>query len=462
MNNLILMTDSYKPSHYLQYPEGIEYINGYAESRGGRWNRTVFFGLQMLLKEYFCKPITKEDIQEAREVWSVHGLPFNEEGWQYILDKHNGYLPLEISAVAEGTILPTENVLVQVTNTDPNCWWLPTYMETALLRAIWYPTTVATNSYICKQHILEALEKSGTPEQILFKLHDFGARGTSSPETAGIGGCAHLVNFLGSDTIEGILYARKYYNEPMAGFSIPAAEHSTITAWGGPEKEIDAFQNMIDKFGGKYPLFAVVSDSYDIYNAVYNLWGKELKKQVLNCGSTLVVRPDSGNPIAVVCSVINSLMQRFGYVINDKGYKVLPDQVRVIQGDGVNGQSIKDILFEMQNQKLSADNIAFGMGGALLQHFDRDTLKFAMKSSAIKRNGVWCDVFKDPITDPNKKSKKGILSLIKAETEVGTEYQTVRRDSLKEGTKDLLVPVFKNGVLLVDQSFSEIRERAQG
>ena len=452
--NIIILTDSYKTSHWLQYPPNTQYVNSYIESRGGRWNRTLFFGLQMFIKEYLCKPITQENIDEAEEIWTTHGVPFNKEGWDYILKEHNGYLPLYIEAVPEGTVLPTNNVLVQVVNTDPKCFWLTSYIETALLRAVWYPTTVATNSYMCKKHILDALEKSGNPETILFRLHDFGSRGTSSHETAGIGGCSHLVNFMGTDTIDGVIYARKYYGEKMAGFSIPAAEHSTITSWNNEKK---AYKNMIEQFGGKYPLFAVVSDSYNIYHAIDEIWGNELKDDVISCGSTLVVRPDSGNPVAVVCRVITGLMEKFGYTINEKGYRVLPDNIRVIQGDGINEQSLKDILFEMLNQKLSADNISFGMGGALLQHFDRDTFKFAMKCSAIYRDNHWQDVFKNPITDPNKKSKKGRLALIR----VDEAWNTVRKEDIAENSyfQNQLIPVFENGKLLKDWSFEEIRKR---
>lgn len=452
--NKILMTDSYKGSHYLQYPQGTEYVNSYIESRGGRWNRTLFFGLQIFLQEYLSKPISLKDIHAAKHFWEQHGLPFNLAGWTYILSEHKGYLPVRIEALPEGTVLPTGNVLVQVRNTDPKCYWLTSYLETALLRAVWYPTTVATNSYMCKQHIKDALVKSGDPEQLLFKLHDFGARGTSSAESAGIGGCAHLVNFMGSDTVEGVICARQYYGEEMAGFSIPAAEHSTITAWGGKDGEIEAFRNMLTQFGGKYPLIAVVSDSYDIYNAVSNIWGGILEKEVTGSGSTLIVRPDSGNPVAVVCAVIQRLMDKFGCTTNEKGYRVLPPYIRVIQGDGVDERAIKDILFEMMNQGLSADNVAFGMGGALLQHFDRDTFKFAMKCSAIRVNGTWRDVYKDPVTDPGKRSKRGRLSLTCKDGRWNTTSEVVPPE------ENQLRVVFENGKVLNPTTLAEVRDRS--
>lgn len=159
--------------------------------------------------EYLAKPITKEDINEADSFLRMHGLPFNREGWRYILAEYGGYLPLEIEAVSEGSVIPSSNVLVQVITTDPKCYWLPTYIETMLLRAVWYPSTVASISYYARKLIEKYLiETSGSADQLDFKLHDFGARGVSSFESAALGGMAHLVNFKGRDTIPGILAAR--------------------------------------------------------------------------------------------------------------------------------------------------------------------------------------------------------------------------------------------------------------
>jgi nicotinamide phosphoribosyltransferase len=296
--NIILNTDSYKFSQYLQYPPGTTSVYSYIESRGGEWGATVFFGLQAFLKEYMCHPITQDDINVAEEIVTAHGEPFNRAGWQYILDEHGGHLPVEIRAVPEGTIVPVKNVLVTVENTDPECYWLTSYLETALLRAIWYPTTVATNSYEAKKIILRHLEKSGDPTTIHFKLHDFGARGVSSFESSGLGGAAHLINFLGTDTISGILAVRQYYNHSMAGFSIPAMEHSTVTSWGR-DREVDSYRNMVKTYGKPGAIIACVSDSYNIYDAC-RLWGTELRNDVISSGATVVIRPDSGEPSRVV------------------------------------------------------------------------------------------------------------------------------------------------------------------
>lgn len=466
--NIILNTDSYKFSHWRQYPPGTEYVYSYIESRGGEFDRHVFFGLQMFLMEYLCQPITQEDIDEAQEYVDAHIGPgiFNREGWEYILKEHDGYLPLEMRAVEEGTVLPNHNVLVTLKNTDPKCFWLPGHMETAVMRAVWDATTVCTISYTCKTDINEALIKScdDPAAELPFKLHDFGARGVSSLESAGIGGCAHLVNFMGTDTVEALRYARKYYGEKMAGFSVPAAEHSTITSWvdGGREDlkaarlegEIASYRNMLRQFGKPNAIVAVVSDSYDIYNAVENIWGGVLKDEVIAMGGRLVVRPDSGDPATVVLRCVELLGKTFGYTVNKKGFKVLHPSVRVLQGDGINVHSIPGILKVLLDAEWSAENIGFGMGGGLLQLLNRDTMKFAMKCSAIQVNGVWHDVYKDPATDYGKYSKRGQLALI---TEDGV-YQTVPREG--NTWRDALGLVYRDGKLMRTTTLAEVRERA--
>ena len=454
-NNLILNTDSYKASHFLQYPPGTEFVSSYIESRGGRYPETVFFGLQAFLKEYLTKPFTRADIDEAEAVFTAHGEPFNREGWEYILSQYGGYIPISISAVPEGSVIPVQNVMAQVVNTDPRVPWLTSYMETAILRAIWYPTTVATTSWQIRKVIGRYLEETAdSTEGLDFKLHDFGSRGASSSETAAIGGLAHLVNFQGTDTVAALVAARRWYGADMAGFSIPAAEHSTITSWG-PDGEEKAYQNMLDQFAGEGRLLAVVSDSYDLWNAIDNIWGGSLKDQVINNGGTLVIRPDSGDPVAVVTEAIDRLMGRFGYRENGKGYKVLPDYIRVIQGDGINPDSISEILTAMKAQGQSADNIAFGMGAAMLQKVNRDTQRFAMKASAIRINGQWSDVFKDPVTDPGKRSKAGRLALIQKDD----DWRTVRSEEASEGA-DQLEEVFRNGQLIREWSLDQVRSLA--
>jgi nicotinamide phosphoribosyltransferase len=455
-SNLLLRTDSYKASHWLQYPPGARKVHSYIESRGGEFPATVFFGLQAYLKEYLSRKVTREDVEEAAAVYAVHGEPFNRDGWMRLIERYDGRLPVEIKAVAEGTVVPTSNVLVTIENTDPEFYWLPSYLETELLRAVWYPTTVATLSATAKTTIHKYLNATSddVDGQIGFKLHDFGARGVSSLESAALGGMAHLVNFMGTDTVIALLAAKRYYNCEMAGFSIPAAEHSTITSWGR-DNEAAAYRNMLAQFAKPGSLVAVVSDSYDIFNACENIWGGELKQAVIDSGATVVIRPDSGDPATVVLQVAQILAKKFGTTTNSKGFRVL-NNVRIIQGDGVNLQSLRTCLSNLYHNGFSADNIAFGMGGGLLQQVNRDTLKFAMKCSAMLVGDEWRDVYKQPVGDVSKASKKGHLGLV----EVNGKLTTVTRKADAKLEGDQLVTVFKDGEIFANQTFDGIRANA--
>jgi len=451
------MTDGYKLSHAVQYPKGTENVYSYFESRiGAKFDNTVFFGLQALLKEYLeGEVVTIEKLEQAKKLSDAYVGPgiFNYDGWKYIIDNHGGKLPLRIKAVPEGLSVPVNNVLMTVEATDPKCFWLVNYVETLLVRT-WYTSVVCTLSRENKKNILRYLEETGDPAGIGFKLHDFGARGVSTSEQAAFGGGAHLVNFLGTDTMEALIFAQDYYGaEGTVGFSIPASEHSTITSWGRAG-EVDAFRNMLRQ----YPtgLVACVSDSWDIINACENLWGDELKQEVLARDGVLVVRPDSGDPVEIVPQVIKSLGGAFGFTTNKKGYLVLNDKVRVIQGDGVTFETIPKILEAMKEQKLSADNIAFGSGGGLLMHVNRDTNRYAFKCSEVVVNGKPRDVFKNPVTDSSKASKKGRLALVKDENGL----QTIAEKDLGE-KENILQTVFEDGKILKEYTFEEIRENAK-
>jgi len=459
MFNIVLGSDSYKFSHDVQYPPHVTRVHSYLESRGGSYPATLFAGLQPLLKKYFVGPVvTKEKIEEARDIIGAHfgnTKTFNEEMWNHILNTWGGHLPLTIKAVPEGSLIPTRNILVSVVNNDDKCRALTNFIETKLMH-VWYPITVATRSYFLKKLILAALEETGDPSLIDFKLHDFGYRGVSSEESAAFGGAGHLVNFKGTDTMAAVLLCREYYNEPMAGFSIPASEHSTITSWG-LENEFQAFYNMLKQ----YPtgLVACVSDSRDIFKACRDGWGGLLREMVLSRDGTLVVRPDSGDPLVVLPAVMEILGNAFGTSINSKGYKVLNPHIRVIQGDGVTAESLPGMLDILKKNHWSIDNIAFGSGGGLLQIMNRDTLSMAFKCSAVfdKIRNEWVDVYKDPITDPHKLSKRGRMVLSKNGHYFSTERWTEEREA-----NDFMRTVFKNGELLIDDSLATIRQRAWG
>lgn len=451
--NSQLLTDSYKVSHWKQYPPKTKRVYSYLESRGGVFPETVFFGLLPKLR-FLAEDLLWNSVERhAERIWAKHfgsDKIYNKEGWHKIMSL--GYLPISIKAVPEGTVVPTGNVLMTIENTDDEFPWLTNWLETLLLQ-VWYPITVATQSREIKKLILTYLKLNGDPAGIPFKLHDFGFRGVSSLESAAVGGSAHLTSFSGTDTAIALDHVWYYYKgDECEGFSIPAAEHSTITAWGGPEHEVEACGNMLDQFPDGY--VAVVSDSYDIDKACKHIWGELLRDRVLRRTGTVVVRPDSGYPPDIVLRCLEELGAAFGSSVNGKGFRVLDPHVRLIQGDGVDYDMIRNVLNEMHKQKWSADNVAFGMGGALLQKLNRDTQKMAIKCSAINIDGEWRDVSKNPVTDSGKKSKAGRLKLVKD----GFDYKTVR---LEEPGDDVMVEVFRDGRVLVEPTFAEVRERAK-
>uniref|UniRef100_A0A4W3HUR2 Nicotinamide phosphoribosyltransferase n=1 Tax=Callorhinchus milii TaxID=7868 RepID=A0A4W3HUR2_CALMI len=447
-------------THFKQYPPNTTKLYSYFECRNRKdeFKETVFFGLQYILKKYLSGPVvTEEKIQQAKQIYELHlKLPIFEEGWRYILKKHNGHLPIQIKAVPEGSIIPRGNVLFTVENTDPKCFWLTSYIETILVQ-IWYPITVATISRKFKKTLASYLmSTSGSLEGLEFKLHDFGYRGVSSQESAALGGAAHLINFHSTDTVAGLIMAKEYYSCPMAGFSIPAAEHSTIISWGR-DGEKKAFENLLDQFPTT-PI-SIVSDSYDVFHACKQIWGHDLKHQVQQRtkDTMLVIRPDSGDPAKTVIQILRILEEVFGSTVNCKFYKLLPSYIRLIQGDGIDLHSVGEILKKLKDEMWSTENVSFGCGGALLQKLNRDTLNCSFKCSYIEQDGKGLDVYKQPVTDPSKNSKKGQLSLRRNSD---GNIETIESGQ-GQPEEDLLVTVFKDGKILKEYTFEEVRENAK-
>ena len=380
---------------------------------------------------------------------------FNREGWEYILDEHDGYLPIEIKAVAEGTPVDVSNVLMTVENTDEKSYWLPNYLESLLLQ-VWYPSTVATLSAEVRKLANFYLEVTGSLKDNLdFMLHDFGYRGATSTESSMLCGSAHLLSFSGTDTIPALTIPENYYSDSnLYGFSVQATEHSVMTSLG-PEGEIDQILNVIDK--AKEGILSIVIDSYNYRNFLTEAGrsGGELNEAILNfldCETNKIVfRPDSGEPVSTTIDCLNLLSDGFGSHLTDKGYKVFDLNIGLLWGDGLNYQKIRDILFAMKSSGWAAQNIIFGMGGGLHSSVTRDTQRNAFKCSAQLRDGQWHDIFKNPL-DSSKKSKTGRFKLIKD----GKSFKTV---SIDDEGEDCLQTVFKDGKLIVDDTFGDIKSR---
>lgn len=484
-NNIMLMTDSYKSTHYNFYPKNTTKIYSYLEARGGDLPEAVFFGLQYYLKKYLSGvQVTPEKIDEAEKFWNSHfGFNrFNREGWEHILKQHNGVLPLRIKAVPEGTVVPIKNVMMTIENTDPKCFWLTNYIETLLMK-LWGPITIASNSRRLKKLISKYYDKTtDLPEDVKaiassYSMHDFGYRGVSSEESARILGAAHLINFRGTDTAGAIQLLQDYYEGGEAGAignSVDATEHSVMCSFG-KDDELGAIRNAIDAAcepdGTPVAIASIVSDTYDIYQACDKYYGQELRELILSRQTKngdpakIVVRPDSGDPIDVLLGdetstdplvregVLSILYRHFPGGVNEKGYKVLDPHIGVLQGDGIDYEMTRRILKAMEINGFAASNMVFGSGGGLLQKFNRDSMKFAIKASYAEVDGEHRDLIKTPVTSPGKKSKSGRLKLINYSESV----MTVQNSDTEHG--DIMQEVFVDGKIIKEYSLQEIRDR---
>lgn len=466
--NLLTCTDVYKFGHLYQYPKGTTKVFSYLQARSDKMSKdTVFFGLQYFIKEYLMQPITTENVDEFVELVEMILGPGMVKRENYDKLVALGYMPLELKAVPEGTKLPIKNVLMTVVNTHPDFYWLVGFTESLLLK-LWNTCTVGVNSAELRNDCLEAAKRTcDDMNHLPFQIHDFGYRGCSSEETAALSGAAHLLSFLGTDTVPAVRMIRNVYGinkgEPI-GLSVPATEHSVMCAFG-KEGELDAFKNMLTT----YPkgIVSIVSDTYNLWNVLENFTG-DLKATILEREGKVVFRPDSGNPVKIICgdrqAKLNSpeelgaleiLWDKFGGTVNTKGYRVLNPKVGLIYGDGIYRERMNVILKEMELMKFASSNIVFGVGGLLLQNFNRDDQGFAIKATHVVVNGQGRDIMKDPITDSGKKSHTGYLALRK---DVNGKYVTVDGLTEEQANDTLLQTVFKDGKLVKEYNFSEVRE----
>ncbi len=467
--NRVTLADSYKYSHTKQYPANTVSMFDYAEARSSKlYDKTVFFGLQYILQEYFSTPIQEWEVEEAAKLAEMHGIPFAYDGWMYIVNELKGMLPVEIKAVPEGTVVPLKNVLFTVESTDANVYWVTSWLETILMK-VWYPSNVATRSYYVKQLLEEYAEKTSDAPFTAFQYHNFGDRGSSSVEAAAIGGMAHLTQFMGTDNFNSIRYAMEFYDSKIdaTGFSIPATEHSSTTSWER-ENEMDMIMNHLENNKGR-DIIAAVMDSYDYFKAVQNVTAKDgdfQKKINSDEYPVFVMRPDSGKPEEIVPKTLDIMeANEVPFIVNEKGFKVF-NKMRIIWGDGINMESMKVMLDILVDRGYSSENIAFGSGGWLMQQHDRDTQGWAVKCSSIDvetESGVQTvDVYKDPITAPGKKSKKGKITLWR--NNFSKEYFTASVDfkTNEFSVSNCLGVVYKNGKIRNTYTFDQVRENSKG
>ena len=450
MKNLILNTDSYKMSHFLGYPKGIQEMYSYLESRGGRYENIPFVGLQPIL-DTLAWGVTVDDVEEAAEFAKKHGVPFNYNGWMDIALHHAGNLPVEIRALPEGTIVRPGIPMLTIRNTHPDFAWLTSYLETMLLR-VWYPITVAARIMTMKNNLRKFYKETTDSGNVSpFAILDFSSRGVSSIEQSEIGGMAYLMLFEGSDNVPAVDFVNKSYGVEMSGFSVPATEHSIMCSFG-QENEFESFEYLIDNMAQDGGILSVVSDTWNIYGAI-SKWGL-LKEKIEKRNITLVIRPDSGEIEEVLPEVLKLVDRYFDHDVNSKGYKVFRN-VKVLWGDGID-EYTGHLPFEIaQRMGISADSIMTGSGGGLMQRdIDRDTCKFAIKGSNVIVDGESRPISKAPITDKGKRSKSGKFSVVRDNGKI----MLMNTYPVEE---DLLEVVFKDGEVLRFQSLESIRERLE-
>ncbi|AZZ60960.1 nicotinate phosphoribosyltransferase [Oenococcus sp. UCMA 16435] len=454
--NLILDTDAYKLTHHLQYPKDLTKLYSYAEARpGSQFNTVSWFGLQMVIADHLLGRITNEMIDEAEEfsflTFGNHHF-FNREVWEQVRDL--GYLPIKIMELPEGIEVPISTPLLTLESTKS---WFATTLNAleSVLMHVWYPTTISTNSMYIKKALLPLFEKSGSPTGLELAVNDFGLRGASSLQSAQRGGAAHLLHFRGSDNLAADKVIADVYGFKGRALSVWATEHSVATSYGPDHGEVDYVNSQLNRAGDN-DIISIVIDSYDSINFVRNVIGsKEIKDRIIKRDGRIVLRPDSGEPQEIDLQVLDILADIFGSSVNDKGYKVINHNVGIIQGDGMNRQTIVELYRHILHQGWSADNLIVGSGGGLLQEgFDRDTERFAIKASygeLGKGHGFF--IQKHPKQDPTKNSKSGRFKVIR------DSNRRIRTVGIDADGDNLLKIIYEDGNFYPD-NFQEILKRA--
>ena len=479
LNNPIFKTDFYKTGHIVQYPEGTQKVLSNLTARSNKYmpnhDKVVFFGLQGFLKklvndfnEYFFGRDIEEVVNEYK-VFIESTLGVKEYNVDHIKELHLlGYLPLEVKALKEGTKVPMRVPMLTIENTDDRFYWLTNYIETYLSASLWKPITSATIANGYREVFEEYAENTGASKEFIpFQGHDFSYRGMGSDETAQISGAAHLLSFVGTDTIPAILYLNEYYGgdytQGLVGTSIPATEHSVMCA-GGIDNEFETIERLITKV---YPsgLVSIVSDTWDFFGALENIY-KPLKDKIMAREGKVVIRPDSGDPVKIICGdpeattehefkgAVEILWEIFGGTTNEQGFKTLDAHIGLIYGDSITPDRQRDILETLAAKGFASDNIVLGIGSYTYNYNTRDSFGQAVKATNVVINDEETPIFKDPKTDGGmKKSAKGRVSVYEVDGEL-----TMEDNGIERLLPNLLEQVFIDGVFKRLQSLEEIRE----
>lgn len=481
----ILLKDGYKVGHKFQYPEGTTLVYSNLTPRKAREEKIhdiVFFGLQYFVKEYLISQFNNNFFKaDKKEVMAIYKRRIeNYLGKDAITYDHIealydlGYLPLEIKALPEGSLVPMKVQVLTIKNTKPEFFWLTNMLESLMSAILWKPTTSATTAFeYLKTFTKYANETVGTDHSFIpWQGHDFSFRGMSGIEDAIMSGAGHLLSFTGSDTIPAIDFLETYYNadceKELIGGSVPATEHS-VMCMGAQENEIETFERLINIV---YPkgIVSIVSDTWDFWKVITEFLPL-LKDQIIARDGKVVIRPDSGNPVKIIIGdeaelvgspaykgAIECMWETFGGTITNKGYKLLDQHIGLIYGDGITLERQEQILEGLKLKGFCSYNVVLGLGSFTYEYVTRDTFGFAMKATYGEINGEGRAIFKDPKTDDGtKKSAKGLIAVHKNKATGKLEYKD--ECTWQEEAEGELKTVFKDGKLLVDDSLQTIRDR---
>ncbi len=479
--NPLLLTDGYKVDHRRQYPEGTTLVYSNWTPRKSRINNideVVLFGLQYFIKKYILEDFQtyffnqpKDKVVKEYALRINNYLGENSVGTKHIEDLHDlGYIPMVIKSLPEGASVPVRVPMFTMYNTLPQFFWLTNYFETLVSAVVWMPCTSATIAKHYRKILNQfALETSSIPSFVDWQGHDFSMRGMAGIEASLISASGHLLSFKGTDTIPVIDFLEKYYNanssNELIGGSVAATEHS-VMCMGTFEDEIGTFKRLICDV---YPkgIVSIVSDTWDLWK-VLTQYLPQLKNEVLNRDGKLVIRPDSGDPVDIICGndestnlneqkgVIELLWDVFGGLTNEKGFKELDSHIGAIYGDSITPERALLICERLKNKGFASTNVVLGIGSYTYQYNTRDTFGFAMKATYGEVNGIGREIYKDPITDDGtKKSAKGLMKIIIE----NNHYKLIDQVNWEQEKQGELMEIFRDGKLLVDWKLSEIRDR---
>ena len=485
--NPLFLTDGYKTGHHQQYPRGTTLVYSNFTPRSNKYapkgcDQLVSFGQQMIMsqiheafaKDFFSKPKDEVCGEMKRELSMYLNTDYDVSHFEALHDL--GYLPITVKALEEGTLVPMRVPVLTIFNTIADFYWLTNYLETIISNLLWKPMTSATIAHAYRKLFTSWQEKTDAEKGwfVDWQAHDFSMRGMDSIDAVISSGLGHLTSFSGSDSLPTIYGARKYYNAegPVCG-SVNATEHSVMCA-GSKDDEIGTFRRLLET----YPtgILSVVSDTWDLWK-VCTEHVVTLKDEILARDGKLVIRPDSGDPVEIICGkkwddiqnpydenvdaaekgVIELLWDVFGGTINDQGYKVLDSHIGAIYGDSITLDRAEQIFIRLEAKGFASTNIVLGVGSFTYQYNTRDTFGFAMKATYVEVDGEGREIFKDPITDDGvKKSAKGLLRVAKNEDGDITLFDRV---NWYDESKGLLKNIYVNGEFFNNTSLEDIRTR---